>query len=60
MMEALIRKSILNHAEDLELLSKDQHGFMKGRSCLTDLLETFEEVTAMMDEGGGVDMVYLD
>ena len=60
MMEALIRKSILKHAEDLELLSKDQHGFMKGRSCLTNLLETFEEVTAMVDEGGGVDMVYLD
>ena len=33
---------------------------MKGRSCLTNLIETFEDVTSMLDEGGGVDMVYLD
>ena len=42
------------------LTSREQHGFMEGRSCLTNLLETFEEVTRMMDEGGGVDMIYLD
>ncbi len=33
---------------------------MKGRSCLTNLLETFEDITKMIDEGGGVDMIYLD
>ena len=59
-MESIIRKSILEHVEDLGLLSQEQHGFMKGRSCLTNLLETFEEVTRMMDEGGGVDIIYLD
>ena len=59
-MESIIRKSILEHVEDLGLLSLEQHGFMNGRSRLTNLLETFEEVTRMMDEGEGVDIIYLD
>ena len=33
---------------------------MKGRSCLTNLLETFQEVTSKMDEGGSVVIVYFD
>ena len=60
MMEAIVKMKVLSHVDSLALLSKDQHGFMKGRSCLTNLLETFEDVTSMLDEGGGVDMVYLD
>lgn len=37
-----------------------QHGFVKGRSCLTNLIEFFEEVTKMIDEGKAVDVVYMD
>ena len=33
---------------------------MKGRSCLTNLIEFFEEVTKMVDEGGAVDVVVFD
>ena len=59
-IESIIIKSILEHVEDLDLLSREQLGFMKGISCLTNLLETFEEVTRMMVEGEGVDIIYLD
>ena len=58
--ESILRKKILEHVDAYNLLSQEQHGFMKGRSCLTNLLETFEEVTSMLDQGGGVDMIYLD
>ena len=37
-----------------------QHGFVKGRSCLTNLLQFFEEVTKKLDKGEPVDMIYLD
>ena len=37
-----------------------QHGFVKGRSCLTNLLEFFEEVTRKLDKGESVDVIYLD
>lgn len=37
-----------------------QHGFTKGRSCLTNLLESLEKWTDCIDEGSGVDIIYLD
>ena len=46
--------------EDHELLSESQHGFMRGRSCLTNLLESLEEWTATLDEGYGLDFLFLD
>jgi ribonucleases P/MRP protein subunit RPP40 len=36
------------------------HGFTKGRSCLTNLLTFFEDVTDYMDQGNAVDVIYLD
>ncbi|GCB72660.1 hypothetical protein scyTo_0002117 [Scyliorhinus torazame] len=35
-----------------------QHGFVKGRSCLTNLIEFFEKVTKQVDEGKAVDVVH--
>ena len=58
--EFIVRKKLLEHVEDHNLLSKEQHGFMKGSSCLTNLLESFEVVTSMLDEGDGVEMIHLD
>ena len=37
-----------------------QHGFVKERSCLTNLLEFFAEVTRKLDKGDAVDVIYLD
>ncbi|KAK4828823.1 hypothetical protein QYF61_000880 [Mycteria americana] len=36
-----------------------QHGFRKGRSCLTNLI-FYNKVTRLVDEGKAVDVVYLD
>jgi len=41
-------------------LSASQRGFTKGRSCATNLLTAFELWTKWIDEGFGVDIVYLD
>ena len=37
-----------------------QHGFIKGRSCITQLLATLDRWTEGIDGGGDVDAVYLD
>ena len=33
---------------------------MNSKSCLTNLLETFEDWTRAVDEGHGIDVIYLD
>ena len=44
----------------IRLLRRLQHGFMSGRSCLTNLLETLESWTRILDAGYGIDVIYLD
>ena len=51
---------MVQHLDTHKLMSKDQHGFVKGRSCLTNLLETLDDITSSLDEGEGMDMVFLD
>ena len=41
-------------------VSKHQHGFVKGKSCLTNLLETVDCVIDLLDEGAPVDILYFD
>ena len=60
MMESLIRDAILEHLLDKKVIKDSQHGFMPGRSCLTNLLTFLEKVTADIDSGFPVDVVYLD
>ena len=43
-----------------EVPCREQHGFTSGRSCLSKLLETFENWTKALDEGYGLDVAYLD
>ena len=60
LLESLIRDQIMEFLNTNHLLSEDQHGFRAGRSCVTQLLEIMELWTSMLDEGGGIDVVYLD
>ena len=50
----------MKHVMENELLNSSQHGFMAKKSCLTNLLHCLEEVTAILDSGDCVDILYLD
>ena len=41
-------------------MKSDQHGFMKIRYYLTNVLETLEDWTKALDNGYGIDVIYLD
>ena len=60
LLESLIKSNIIKHLYKFNLLNKSQHGFLRNRSCLTNLLEFLEDVTKMLDEGDPVDIIYLD
>ncbi|KAK4816318.1 hypothetical protein QYF61_015002 [Mycteria americana] len=60
LMEQIILNAITQHVEDNQGIKPSQHGFRKGRSCLTNLISFYDKVTHLMDEGQAVDVVYLD
>ena len=59
-MKSILKDAILVHLEKHKLIRNSQHGFTRGKSCLTNLLEFFEAVTSNLDEGKPVDIIYLD
>ena len=58
--EKLVRDELVEHLEANGPLKGTQHGFRKGRSCLTNLLSFLDRVMEELDNGGSVDVVYLD
>ena len=60
LMESIVRKHIVEHLTENNILRDEQHGFREGRSCLTNLLETMEHWTEIIDEGDSIDVAYLD
>jgi len=59
-MEKIIRERIQRILDDENIISGGQHGFVKGRSCLTNLLTFYENVTRELDKGSDYIAIYLD
>ena len=60
LLEAIIRDAIVTHMSVNNLFCDQQHGFVPGRSCITQLLTTFEIWTQAVENGNPVDVIYLD
>ena len=60
LFEGFIRDELYDHMVFNGILSKDQFGFCKGRSCVTQLLVTLLEWSKYLDEDIPVDAIYLD
>ncbi|GAB0189850.1 hypothetical protein GRJ2_001450300 [Grus japonensis] len=59
-MEQITLSTTTWHIQDNQVIRPSQHGFMKGRSCLTNLISFHDKMTCLVDEGKAVDAVYLD
>ena len=59
-LERIIRKQVSSFIDKKGCLNSTQHGFRSGRSCLSALLSVFDDLMHMLENGGSVDMVYLD
>ena len=51
LLETLIRDHMVEFLVKHNLINTSQHGFLKARSCLTNLLCFFEEITKWVDDG---------
>ena len=59
-LESIIKDRIVNHLEVHQLLNTSQHGFRRGRSCITNLLDFYNYVFCECDRSRAVDVVFLD
>jgi len=59
-MEQLILDVIIKQVEEKKVIRSSQHGFTKGKSCMTNLIAFCDGMTGWVDEGRAVDVVYLD
>ena len=58
--ERIIKKQLTLHLESNNLMCKCQHGFTKGKSCLTQLLLHIDTILNNLLENKDVDVIYLD
>jgi hypothetical protein len=59
-MEYIIHSSVLTHLENTNILSDEQHGFRKRRSCDTQLVLTIHDSAKALDSGDQIDGILLD
>ena len=58
--EKVLRKRIVDFMELHGLFNPSQHGFRFGRSCLSQLIGHYECILELLENGGNVDVVYID
>ncbi|PKU45836.1 rna-directed dna polymerase from mobile element jockey-like [Limosa lapponica baueri] len=59
-MERIILSEVSQQAQDSKGIRTSQHGFMKRRSCLTNLISFYDHGTRLLNAGKAVDVIYLD
>ena len=60
-LDRIVRKQVSSFINKKGCLNNTQHGFRSGCSCLSALLNVFDDVLQMLDGGcSTVEMVYLD
>ena len=55
----IMERIIVDHMNRNNLFCIEQHGFIKGKSRVTQLLEFMEDITEAINQGHEVDAIYL-
>ena len=60
LMEGVLRDVLIGFSIRNNMISEKQHGFVPVKSCVTNLLETFDFLTNALSEGHNVDEILPD
>merc|ERR1712035_37560 len=60
MLESIIAKNIRKHLELHNLIVDSQHGFTKGKLCLSNFLSFYRQVYEAADKNISYDVIHLD
>ena len=60
LIESIIREQLWDFLSKHKALNPCQHGFVKHKSCFTNLFVSHDKWTAALDAGLSVDTIYLD
>ncbi|KAI8517532.1 hypothetical protein Bbelb_035490 [Branchiostoma belcheri] len=60
LFESVLRDALVEHMMLNDLFCDQQHGFVPGRSCTTQLITTMDQWTRAVEEGEPLDANYLD
>ena len=60
LLEAIVRQELQDFLETNNLLTEGQHGFRKGRSCISQILVHLELILSALEDHNNVDVIYLD
>ena len=59
-MEKPVRDKIMGHIEENGLFTKHQHGFRKGYSCVTQLIDVCDKWSEELDNRNSIGAIYMD
>ena len=60
LLERLITSKIYDHLVHNNIINSNQHGFVRGKSTCTNLLESLNDWTSYVDDGCQTSIIYID